>query len=82
MIQLTQEQRDFIEHVKHNHKYLGNRGTIETVLHSGQYRPIDTRYLNLIRGHYKTLLNELNGATPDKWYNIQRYGKPTKYLKG
>lgn len=81
MYTLTDKQIRFLKYISINHRYLGNRVTVDRVLKCGEYSDDDLIYLKSIISNYKELLKELRGANPAIWMNIERYGKPTKYLK-
>ena len=75
MKQLNKEQREFLEYIRDNHHSLGWRCSISEMINSGFYdtdlwahdNPTDVIH------DFKKLL---------KGFDENKYGKPTKYLKG
>jgi len=76
MNKLNKEQREFLEYVRDKHASLGWGYTIDIILGSGSYdiNDYNSDYCpSYIIRDFKGLLNGVDE---------QKYGKPTKYLKG
>lgn len=71
---LNQQQREFLIHLRDNHRSLGWRGSIDSILNRNAYDYDFDSNLDItdILADYKKLLRGIG---------IGRYGKPTKYLK-
>lgn len=71
---LNQNQRDFLQHLRDNHKSLGWQSTIDRILNGNQYSKDIQSRINVLRilNDYKALL---------KGVAVRTYGNPTKYLK-
>lgn len=79
---LTDEQRNFMIHIRDHHLCMGHQTVVTNVLRNGRYDDSDLDDIHNIIRYYRGLINEANGEPPyDKWYTIVRYGRPTKYLK-
>jgi hypothetical protein len=80
IIGLTNKQRRFLLYIQEHHFSLGYTTLVGNILHKGTYDDTELLKLKYIRGHHKKLLIELNGGEKHEWFNIGRYGTPTKFL--
>ena len=79
-VDLTDTQRKFLIYLKDNHSYVGMYSTIQPALKDNEYEP---KSLYRVVDNFKRLVHEMNtGENTHQYCTIERYGKPTKYLKG
>lgn len=79
---LNKQQREFLKYIEDCHLSLGYGHTISSILQDGYYNSKRLEVINLLKMRFDWLKMEKKSNKPqDDWFNINRYGEPTKYLK-